>query len=176
MTTKQLTPILLFIILSLNLFSQKVSLDNEPLLLKTWKETYHFLKTKDTTGLRGVCLDSIEFSYSNLGANMTTRKVRSFSSFIKNELDSLVHDKSFWKVTSRKKPYLMKATVYDKYANEYTIYSIEYRFRNPNRGKKRYKYKQFIVFTYVFQNGTFKLFGIGDSAYVCLQTNLNFHS
>jgi len=54
-------------------------------------------KTKGTTGLRGVCLDSIEFTYSDYETGTYTKKIRLFSTFIKAELDSLIYGKTYKK-------------------------------------------------------------------------------
>jgi hypothetical protein len=157
MTTRELTLTILLIIISLNFHSQGRSPSpRDSIAVFKTKETIHFLKTKDTTGLRPLCVDTVGYSFVDYETG--TRTTRSFplSSFLRQNLDSLVADKKLLEAIKSAEPQLDNTIIMYKDGSENTAYLVTFYCKNPHRKAKIYKYKQ-VTFTYVSVSGPSKM-------------------
>jgi hypothetical protein len=155
MTTRQLTSTIIFSILSFNFYSQKAWVRDNDALFKTWERTAHFLKTKDTTGLRAICADTIEYINVDYKTGTSSYTYLPLSSFFRQTLDSIVHDKRLAKVIEKNNPRLETCQVYFKDGSEHTAYMVVFSYKNPKRNSEIYKYRA-IYFYYI----DLKLFNI----------------
>lgn len=125
------------------------------MLLKTWKETVHYIKTKDTAGLRKICADTIEYINIDYNTGKSSYRFIPLSSFFRQTLDSIVPDNRLAKALERNKPRFGTGEFYFKDASEHLGYMITFSYGNHRQKAEIFKYNE-ITFTYI----DFKLFYI----------------
>jgi hypothetical protein len=130
-------------------------------LFEAWKETVRFLNTKDTTRIRSLLVDTIEYALYNYESGTYTIKFIPSSSILKLTIDSLVPDKKLQRAIIKNEPRVDGFIIVYKDGTEHTAYSMNFSRKNPPRKGKIYKQNQ-VSFTYVpvYGQKKFRLFNI----------------
>lgn len=155
MRTAPLISTILLTLLSFSFYGQKLNRRDKERLVNVWKETLHFIETKDTTGLRKVCYDVVEYTDKDTTGTSTYRYVP-LHDFFKQTLDSLVPDKGLRNVV-RKNQFRLQTInrLYFPDGSGHKGLSVEF-YKGKRRKKKEAWKQRVVIFTYV----DFKLFWI----------------